>query len=74
MFDPGPRHTKFVKNGTSCSSRGTQTYGVELVPTKWSLQMAANNSILFCIFCNTVDILHVSLKSYQPLLCPGDTA
>ena len=24
-FDPGPRHTKVVKNGT-----GTQTYGVEL--------------------------------------------
>ena len=29
-FDPGPRHTKVVKNGTSCSSFGTQTYGVEL--------------------------------------------
>ena len=29
-FDPGPRHTKVVKNGTSCSSLGTQTYGVEL--------------------------------------------
>ena len=27
-FDPGPRHTKVVKNGTSCSSLGTQTYGV----------------------------------------------
>ena len=24
------RHTKVVKNGTSCSSLGTQTYGVEL--------------------------------------------
>ena len=24
-FDPGPRHTKVVKNGTSCSSLGTQT-------------------------------------------------
>ena len=22
-FDPGPRHTKVVKNGTSCSSLGT---------------------------------------------------
>ena len=30
VFDPGPRHTKVVKNGTSCSSLGTQTYGVEL--------------------------------------------
>ena len=29
-FDPGPRHTKAVKNGTSCYSLGTQTYGVEL--------------------------------------------
>ena len=29
-FDPGPRHTKVVKNGTSCSSLGTQIYGVEL--------------------------------------------
>ena len=29
-FDPGPRHTKVVKNGTSCSSLGIQTYGVEL--------------------------------------------
>ena len=29
-FDPGPRHTKVVKNGTSCFSLGTQTYGVEL--------------------------------------------
>ena len=29
-FDPGPRHTKVVKNGTSCSSLGTQTYGIEL--------------------------------------------
>ena len=29
-FDPGPRHTKVVKNGTSCSSIGTQTYEVEL--------------------------------------------
>ena len=29
-FDPGPRHTKVVKNGTSCSSLGTRTCGVEL--------------------------------------------
>ena len=29
-FNPGPRHTKVVKNGTSCSSLGTQIYGVEL--------------------------------------------
>ena len=30
-FDPGPRHTKVVKNGTSCCSlHGTKTYGVEL--------------------------------------------
>ena len=29
-FDPGPRYTKVVKNSTSCSSLGTQTYGVEL--------------------------------------------
>ena len=29
-FDPGPRHTKVIKNGTSCSKLGTQTYGVEL--------------------------------------------
>ena len=29
-FDPRPRHTKVVKNGTSCSSLGTQIYGVEL--------------------------------------------
>ena len=29
-FDHGPRHTKFVKNGTICSSLGTQNYGVEL--------------------------------------------
>ena len=27
---PGLRHTKVIKNGTSCSSLGTQTYGVEL--------------------------------------------
>ena len=26
----GLRHTKVVNNGTSCSSLGTQTYGVEL--------------------------------------------
>ena len=30
MFDPGPRHTKVVKNGTSCSLLGTQIYGIEL--------------------------------------------
>ena len=30
LFEPGPRHTKVVKNGTSCSSLGTQTYRVEL--------------------------------------------
>ena len=29
-FDPGPRHTKVVKIVTSCSSLGTQTYGVKL--------------------------------------------
>ena len=29
-FDPGPRRTKVVKNGTSCSSLGTQIYRVEL--------------------------------------------
>ena len=28
--DPGTRHTKVVKNGSSCSLLGTQTYGVEL--------------------------------------------
>ena len=28
-FDPGPRHTS-RKNGTSCSSLGTQTNGIEL--------------------------------------------
>ena len=29
-FDLRPRHTKVVKNGTSCSLLGTQSYGVEL--------------------------------------------
>ena len=29
-FDPGPRHTKVIKNSTSCSSLGIQTYGLEL--------------------------------------------
>ena len=29
-FDPGPRHTKVVKNDNSCASLGTQTYGVVL--------------------------------------------
>ena len=29
-FDPGPWHTRVVKNTTSCSSLGTQTYSVEL--------------------------------------------
>ena len=29
-FDPGQRHTKVIKDGTSCSSLGTQTYRVEL--------------------------------------------
>ena len=29
-FDPRLWHTKVVKNDTSCSSLGTQTYGVEL--------------------------------------------
>ena len=28
-FDPQPRHTKVFKNGTSCSSLSTQTYGEE---------------------------------------------
>ena len=28
-LDPGPQHTKVVKNGNSCSSLGTQTYEVE---------------------------------------------
>ena len=27
-FDPGPRHTKVSKNGTSFSSLGSQTYTV----------------------------------------------
>ena len=34
-FDPGPRHTKVVK---SCSSLGTQIYGVE----DWSTQCQDN--------------------------------
>ena len=29
-FDPGPRHTKVVNNGTSCSPLGTQIFGVGL--------------------------------------------
>ena len=29
-FDPGPQHTKVVKDATSYSSLGTQTYRVEL--------------------------------------------
>ena len=29
-FDPGLRHSKVVKNGTSCSLLGTQIYRVEL--------------------------------------------
>ena len=29
-FDPGPRHTKVVKNGTSCFKLGTQSNRVEL--------------------------------------------
>ena len=29
-FDPGLQHNKVIKNGTSCSSLGTQTYEVEL--------------------------------------------
>ena len=28
-LDTVPRHTKVIKNGTSCSSFGTQIYGVE---------------------------------------------
>ena len=31
-FDPGPRHTKVVKNSTSCSSLGTQTIKVSIDP------------------------------------------
>ena len=30
-FARRPRHIKVVKNGTSCTSPGTQTYGVELI-------------------------------------------
>ena len=29
-FDPGPRHTKVVNNGTSCSPIGTRLFGVGL--------------------------------------------
>ena len=29
-FDPGPRHTKVVNNGTSCSLLGTRIFGVGL--------------------------------------------
>ena len=29
-FDPGPRHTKVVNNGTSCSLPGTRIFGVGL--------------------------------------------
>ena len=29
-FDPGPRHTKAVNNGTSCSPLGTRIFGVGL--------------------------------------------
>ena len=29
-FDPGPQHIKIIKNGTSCSSLGIQTYRLEL--------------------------------------------
>ena len=29
-FDPGPRHTKVVNNGTSCSPLGTRIFGVVL--------------------------------------------
>ena len=29
-FDPGPRHTKVVNNGTSCSPLGTRIFGVRL--------------------------------------------
>ena len=38
-FNPGQRHTKVVKNGTSCSSLGAQTYRVELglVHPRWGV-------------------------------------
>ena len=29
-LDLGPGHTKIIKNGTSCSSLGIQTYRIEL--------------------------------------------
>ena len=29
-LNPGPQHIKVIKNCTSCSLLGTQTYGVEL--------------------------------------------
>ena len=29
-FDPGPRHTKVVNNGTSWSPLGTRIFGVEI--------------------------------------------
>ena len=29
-LDPGPRHTKVVNNGTSCSPLGTRIFGVGL--------------------------------------------
>ena len=29
-FDPGPRHTQVVNNGTSCSPLGTRIFGVVL--------------------------------------------
>ena len=29
-FDPGPRHTKVVNNGTCCSPLGTRIFGVGL--------------------------------------------
>ena len=29
-FDPGPRHTKVVNNGTSCYPLGTRIFGVGL--------------------------------------------
>ena len=45
-FDPGPRHTKVVKNGTSCSSLGTQTYGVGLIMSSvWDMILQCGSTI-----------------------------
>ena len=60
-FDSRPWHTEVVKNGTSCSSFGTQTYGVEL-GLDWPSVRIMWLSVVSCMILQWGSTIKVSIE------------